>query len=196
MSRPCRMDRCERPVVGRDLCKMHWKRWRRHGSPEDRTPEVRFWEKVSKSKDGCWTWTGRLDTAGYGYFYSVDLWPQSQMAHRAVFLFTGERTPAAEGLDVDHLCHQRSCVRPEHLRVATRRENAQNRRGADSNSKSGVRGVETMIRRGQVAYRPWVAVGGRTVKLGVFDDLAEAAAVAEAARRERYTVPGGFGRTA
>lgn len=46
-----------------------------------------------------------------------------------------------EGFYVDHLCHNASCVNPMHLRLATPGQNMENRKGAHSNSRSGIRGV-------------------------------------------------------
>ncbi|MDM5199278.1 hypothetical protein QUF79_14755 [Fictibacillus enclensis] len=30
----CKVEGCDRPVAGRGLCHMHYKRWARHGDPE------------------------------------------------------------------------------------------------------------------------------------------------------------------
>lgn len=56
--------------LSRGLCNRHYKRWQKWGDPYyDGTFTVpeRFWPKVQKS-DGCWTWIGALDPAGYGAF--------------------------------------------------------------------------------------------------------------------------------
>lgn len=50
---------------------------------------------------------------------------------------------------VDHTCHNRSCVNPDHLRVVTNKQNAENLRGANRASKSGVRGVWFAPTRGK-----------------------------------------------
>lgn len=36
--------------------------------------------------------------------------------------------PVPEGLEVDHLCHQRWCVNPDHLELVTHRENIRRQR--------------------------------------------------------------------
>lgn len=81
------------------------------------TPEERFWAKVEKTET-CWLWTGATSSWGYGNFY-VD--GKYLKAHRWAYEnFVG---PIPEGLDLDHLCRVRHCVRPTHLEPATRREN-------------------------------------------------------------------------
>lgn len=45
--RNCSIDGCERRVVGRGWCKLHWTRWRKHGDPNYVRPER------ACSTDGC-----------------------------------------------------------------------------------------------------------------------------------------------
>lgn len=43
---------------------------------------------------------------------------------------------------IDHICHNRKCVNPEHLRKVTKKQNSENHQGtAMPNSHSGVRNV-------------------------------------------------------
>jgi len=74
-----------------------------------------FWSKVEKGS-GCWIWQGRVSrNGGYGQFVV--------RAHRlSVELTSG---PIPEGLVVLHLCDNPRCVRPDHLRVGTSKENTQ-----------------------------------------------------------------------
>lgn len=56
----------------------------------------------------CWEWTGSINFAGYGLFWTGE---RHLMAHRAVWkLLVG---PINETLD--HLCRVRHCVNPDHL---------------------------------------------------------------------------------
>lgn len=69
---------------------------------------------------GCWLWTAATNGDGYGY---VKL-PENGFyarAHRVVYAFYKGNIP--EGRVIDHLCRVRCCVNPEHMRVATDREN-------------------------------------------------------------------------
>ena len=60
----------------------------------------------------CWLWTGEINDGGYGVFVPMGRKPYAR-AHRCSYeLFVG---PIPEGLQLDHLCRVRHCVRPEHL---------------------------------------------------------------------------------
>jgi hypothetical protein len=73
----------------------------------------RFMNKVVKS-DQCWLWVGATVPAGYGRF-------GPGYAHR--WSYEHHVGPIAPGLEIDHLCRNRSCVNPAHLEAVTHREN-------------------------------------------------------------------------
>ena len=80
--------------------------------------EVKFWAKVEYRANGCWQWSGRRSTTEYGVFV---LDGRNFRAHRVAYeLRVG---PIPEGLQLDHLCRNRSCVNPAHLEPVTNREN-------------------------------------------------------------------------
>ena len=74
----------------------------------------RFWSRVFYAPDGCWLWMAATDKKGYGYFYAAG---KLVRPHRWVI------GPVPEGMQVDHICNVPGCVRPEHLRIVTPREN-------------------------------------------------------------------------
>ena len=78
----------------------------------------RFWAKVVKT-DGCWVWIGAHIPDGYGSFSANG---RVGLAHR--FSYTQFVGPIPEGLQLDHLCRNRTCVRPDHLEPVTSRENS------------------------------------------------------------------------
>lgn len=84
---------------------------------------LRFWAKVEKT-DTCWLWTG---TTHHGYG-AIKVGNTMRKAHRIALDFASR--PVSEGYEVDHLCRNRSCVRPDHLDIVTRQENNRRRRRA------------------------------------------------------------------
>lgn len=78
----------------------------------------RFWSKVEKT-DGCWLWTGSTNKDGYGSYCVGG--GRTQLAHRVSVLLT--QGSLTEGLEIDHLCGVRACVRPDHLEEVDRRTN-------------------------------------------------------------------------
>lgn len=126
---------------------------------------------------GCLIWKGAREGWGYGTM-RVD--GKNARMHRWSYeRFVG---PIPDGLMVDHVCHERLCVEPTHLRLATRSQNMQNRRGPTAAGGGLPRGVR---RHGQGRYKAEVKVKGRTTHLGVFDDV-ESASVAAAEGRARH----------
>ena len=79
--------------------------------------EERFWSKVEITPYGCWEWCGCLTKGGYGQF----VLGTRVYAHRYAYKMMVGEIP--EGLQVDHLCRNRSCVNPEHMEIVTRKEN-------------------------------------------------------------------------
>ena len=99
----------------------------RHSS---RPAVVRFWERVQKGDGGwaCWEWLGGKDRFGYGLFEIAGTRAEREkqgrrtaMAHR--FAYETLVGPIPDGLTLDHLCRNTSCVNPEHLEPVTEQEN-------------------------------------------------------------------------
>ena len=99
--------------------------------------EQRFWSKVEfDHESGCWLWVGSVSKKGYGHFWHDGV---AARAHRWAYEhFVG---PIPEGLQIDHLCRVRHCVRPDHMepvtnRINTLRGNAPAIAGARERSKT------------------------------------------------------------
>lgn len=78
----------------------------------------RFWGKVRKTL-GCWMWTGSISKGGYGNFC---VGAKQYKPHRISFVLAKGTIPL--GLCLDHVCRNRSCVNPKHIRIVTRGRNA------------------------------------------------------------------------
>lgn len=76
----------------------------------------------------CWVWTPPLRPDGYGQFWVASK-GRAIVAHR--WSYEHHVGPIPEGLTLDHLCRNRSCVNPTHLEPVTRGENV--RRGMHPN---------------------------------------------------------------
>jgi len=80
-------------------------------------PMVRFQAKVEHVGD-CWVWTAADDGQGYGRF---GLKGRMVSAHRWMYEQTVGEIP--DGLELDHLCRNPSCVNPAHLEAVVHQEN-------------------------------------------------------------------------
>lgn len=97
-----------------------------------------FWQKVSKAPHpkGCWEWAASRDESGYGRFgIGGCRWDR---AHRVSWKF--HFGAITKGKFVLHTCDNPKCVRPDHLYLGSKKNNAQDRetRGR-GNHATGVR---------------------------------------------------------
>lgn len=83
-------------------------RLRRGGrTPEPLNQRIR---RLADKSGNCWLWTGRLDKDGYG---RITVNQRPGRAHRVAYeTFVGA---IPEGMEIDHLCRVRHCVKPDHL---------------------------------------------------------------------------------
>lgn len=89
-------------------------------------------------------------------------------------------TNAPCGMVVDHINHDTLDNTFPNLRIITNAQNMQNRKGARSNSKSGIRGVEWDEYKKK--WRVRVRVNGSNKHIGYFDTTKEAEQVSVEAR--------------
>lgn len=72
----------------------------------------------------CILWPGAVDRRGYGKW-------RGSNAHRR--FYEANNGPIPQGMTVDHICFNPSCVNPAHLRLMTSLENKRNQRSATKN---------------------------------------------------------------
>ena len=85
----------------------------------DEKAKKRFFDKVVVDPEtGCWEWSAARTQGGYGVFWFDG---KQHYAHRVAYELVKGKIP--EGLELDHLCRHRACVRPDHLEAVTHKEN-------------------------------------------------------------------------
>jgi hypothetical protein len=109
---------------------------------------------------------------------------QRYLAHRIIWkMMTGEDAP----FSIDHIDGDRLNNRMSNLRAATQSQNGMNCKMRKNNT-SGVKGVYWGWNR----WKAQISIARKCIPLGGFDDINEAAAAVEQARRKYH---GEFGRT-
>lgn len=99
----------------------------------------RFLSKVKIEQSGCWTWQASKMKTGYGKFSTNNGW---LLAHRVSFsIFNNVEF---DNLLIDHMCRNRSCVNPDHLRAVTFKQNTTE----NSTSVAAVNKIKTHCLRG------------------------------------------------
>lgn len=80
-----------------------------------------WWSKVDKGNpDDCWCWKQSVASHGYGQTWDGK---HVLVAHRVAWsLHHSQQVP--EGLTVDHICRNRLCCNPNHLRLLSNQDNA------------------------------------------------------------------------
>lgn len=76
------------------------------------------------AETGCWLWLGVKRKHGYGAKF---LNGKLVQAHR--YIYELHRGPIPDGLFLDHLCRNPSCVNPDHLEPVTNAENLRRGKG-------------------------------------------------------------------
>ena len=98
----------------------------------------RFWAKVDRdpaelAPGACWLWLGSREKRGYG---RIIVGRSVKKAHRIGYeLSVGA---ILDGLEVDHVCGNTSCVNPSHLDPVVHAENVRRGRLGETNRARGM----------------------------------------------------------
>jgi len=136
----------------------------------------RLWPKVKKDcPNGCWEWTGSKRPQGYGRFRFNN---RVTAAHRFSYELIHGVIP--DSMEIDHICLNKSCVNPAHLRIATHSDNQKNRPCRKDN-KSGRKGIIWHKAAGK--WRAAITSNKVTTVIGYCDDIE----IADAAYQDAAT---------
>lgn len=94
------------------------KRHRTHGGRPTYLRQMQDMVDLNPDGDDCWEFMGVLDEDGYG---RVKIDKKQVPAHRVAFDYAYRNLDP--DLVIDHLCRNRACYRPSHLRQVTTKEN-------------------------------------------------------------------------
>ena len=91
---------------------------------KSKQPIERFCQKiVINNQTDCWEWIGAKSIIGYGQFAPTSRRQGGVLTspHRFIWVYLNGDIPI--GQEVDHLCRNRACTNPEHLRLISHEEN-------------------------------------------------------------------------
>jgi hypothetical protein len=134
--------------------------------------EERFWIYTEKT-DTCWNWTGGK-SEGYGMI-KLSGTRKMRGAHR--FSYELHYGPIPDGMVIDHICRNRSCVNPGHLQAVSNQHNAENLDVTPESNRTGH--LNVYKRNNAYGYMVIVRSGGKRHYGGAHATVEEAA---EAAR--------------
>lgn len=134
-NRTCSLEGCERPHAARGMCKSHYSAARARGLPKLSLDPTDRLNRNSENVGDCREWVKQKDAKGYGRMHFEG---RTMLAHRVAYTVLVGEIP--EGMSVDHICGNPPCINPDHLRLATDRENRHNWVAVRSNA-TGHRGV-------------------------------------------------------
>lgn len=150
--------------ITKGLCRKHYHRMRRNEHTDETViigyDKRRLLANCEKVDSGCWEWK-RYTKLGYGI---TCLNGEILGAHRASWIiFRGE---IPEGMQVNHKCHNRKCINPDHLYVGTQQQNVDDMINAGREVKAhGERsGMTTLKNNDVIKLREMLSSGNHTQK--------------------------------
>ena len=179
----CSLVGCGVKHAAKGYCVNHYMMWKRRGDPlaeplKYNTPEEAFAARTEWQGD-CLIWTGSVNNSGYGSLLVSD-----KVIGAHVYSWQQKFGEIPDGLDIDHcVCYDKRCCNPEHLRVATRAQNATNINGTSKHNKLGEVNIY-LYKTGEYA----VQITKNSVRhwFGLHKTLEEAKTVRDKAREELF----------
>jgi hypothetical protein len=128
--KPCSFEGCVRPHAARGYCQSHALQLKKGKAlsplkfkrPDGTPPVINYTEETCAAAGlvgPCFRFAGSLQSGGYGL---VSVNNKRVLVHR--YVWEQERGDIPSGLVIDHMCRNRACCNPDHLRVVTMQVNA------------------------------------------------------------------------
>ena len=180
----CEIQDCGSTHHALGYCFNHYQNFKRNGTPFATVIQIHgatTAERIAAytRKDGeCIRWTRYLNDDGYAQIRDRG---SMRSVHTVVFELHNGKVP--DGLEIDHLCHNRDCVNIHHLRAVTHKQNMENRAGLRSTNSTGFTGVFV---HGSV-FQASVVHNGKRVNAGIFDNALAASDAALELRNRLFT---------
>lgn len=177
----CAFPHCDREYRAKSYCSVHYSQYRAGRALTEARPargapladRVEYYS-MPLTESQCIAWMGYVAPDGYARL-SVN--GVSREVHRLIFEMGHGEIPS--GAQIDHMCGVRCCVNPHHLRAASPKQNAWNRKRVSGQAS----GHKNVYRNGS----GWIVkmeVDGEKLSFGTFAELDAAVAVAEEKRKD------------
>lgn len=150
------------------------------------TSADRFWKFVVMNETtGCHEWTGSKTSQGYGHFRGFPGEVKNTKAHRFALHLAGVQVP--DDRVVMHSCDNPSCVNVDHLRIATVRDNNEDKARKGRGNHGALPYGVAATASGKFVARI-TRSGEKSICLGTFKTVEAAAAVARCWKERRYGI--------
>jgi hypothetical protein len=147
----CCIDDCNEIVKSKGLCRLHYERLKLTGTtdtPLKSLPAIeRILRRVTVDENGCWN----CSLGKGGEYPQVSIKRKLVQVHRYVYEYFREKIP--DGLFGCHKCNNKMCCNPDHIYIATNKQN-----------------LDDAVRDGLLDYSSWVGEKSHHHKL-TSDDI-------------------------
>lgn len=106
----------------------------------------RLLSKIEVLDNGCWRYTGGINSGGYG-----NIWSEGTTRGAHVVSYEIHKGPVPKGKQVCHSCDYKPCINPEHLFAGTSFDNIHDMINKGRDGFKGTRNGRALLDEQQVA---------------------------------------------